>query len=343
MPTVRDVSQQALHASPRKRTLEGIFLPMTMAAKETFSKPALPIEDQLSKLLSKGLTVTDPDQAKLMLRNIGFYRLSGYSHPFRSAGNRSRFKAGTTFDQIVRLYEFDRRLRLLVGDAIDRCEVAIRAQIVNETAIRLGAHWFVEPRHFNKAFQLSDLQSKIENAVGIRFNPATNQKEYPQKHSETFISHYYSKYDQPKYPPIWMTAETLSFGVLSRMLSYLADEKILEAISKPFGFHHTVFRQWVFSLSYLRNLCAHHNRLWNRVFSIPPKVAKKHKGMIPQPDRFYAFAVVLFDLLKSIQGGDGWALRLRKLMDEFPEIDPLAMGFPADWHKETFWSLSQSP
>lgn len=308
-----------------------------MAEKETFSKPALSAADQLSKLLSKGLIVSDPDQALRTLQNIGYYRLSGYSHPFRSTGHRSRFKEGTTFDQVVRLYEFDRRLRLLVGDAIDRCEVAIRAQIVNETAMRLGPHWFTAAKHFNRAYQLSDLQSKIESAVGIRFNPLTNQKEYPQNHSETFISHYYNKYDSPEYPPIWMTAETLSFGVLSRMLSYLADETILEAIAKPFGFHHTVFRQWVFSLSYLRNLCAHHNRLWNRVFSIPPKVAKKHRSMVPAPDRFHAFAIVLVELLATMSLDRNWVHRLRVLLAEYPEIDPCAMGFPEDWESIPFW------
>ncbi len=308
-----------------------------MTAKETFSKPALTVVDQLSKLLSKGLLVSDHEQAEQLLRNIGYYRLSGYSHPFRSTGNRSRFKAGTTFDQIVRLYEFDRRLRLLVGDAIDRCEVAIRAQIVNETAVRLGPHWFTEPRHFNKAFQLSDLRSKIESAVGIRFNPRTNQKEYPQKHSETFISHYYNKYDSPEYPPIWMTAETLSFGVLSKMLFYLADEKLLEAIAAPFGFHHTVFRQWVFSLSYLRNLCAHHNRLWNRVFSIPPKIAKRHREIVHSPDRFHAFAIVLVELLATMKLDRKWIQNLQDLLVEYPEIDPSAMGFPTDWENIPFW------
>jgi len=309
-----------------------------MAAKETFSKPALPIGNQLAKLVSKGLLIGDTKEAESLLASIGYYRLSGYSHPFRSSSNRSRFKNGTTFEQILRLYEFDRRLRLLVGDAIDRCEVAIRAQVVNETAVRLGSHWFMDPRHFNRAYQLSDLRTKIENAVGIRFNAATNQKEYPKNHSETFISHYYNKYDSPEYPPIWMTAETLSFGTLSRMLSYLADEAILEAIAKLFGFHHNVFRQWVLSLSYLRNLCAHHNRLWNRVFSVPPKVAKKHKAIVPSANRFHAFAIVLVELLSSMDLDKKWIQQLLELFVEYPEVDPNAMGFPANWETLAFWS-----
>lgn len=186
---------------------------------------------------------------------------------------------------------------------------------------------------------MTDLHRKMEEAVGIRSNPATGTKTYPTRHSETFISHYYTKYGDPDLPPIWMTAEMLSFGVLSRLYSCFNDPQISKDIATPFGVHPTVFRQWLQSLSYLRNLCAHHSRLWNRVFSIPPKVAKKHRELIPDPDRFYAFAVVLFDLLKSIEGGDGWATRLDDLLEAFPEINPAAMGFPNNWKTEAFWNF----
>lgn len=304
-----------------------------------YSKPALSIDDQLAKLISKGLLVTDTQSAKRCLTSIGYYRLSAYAYPFREPSNRKRFKTGTTFKQILRLYEFDRELRLLVNDAVERCEVAIRSQIINVTSLALGPHWFLDPRHFRPGYRLTDLHGKMEEAVGIRPAPATRTKIYPKHHSETFISHYYTKYGDPDLPPIWMTAEMLSFGVLSRLYSCFADPRMQDDISKTFSIHSTVFRQWLQSLAYLRNLCAHHSRLWNRIFSVPPKVAKKHKRMIPQPDRFYASAVVLFDLLKSIQGGDTWAIRLRKLMEDFPEVDPLAMVFPLNWVSEPFWGL----
>lgn len=305
-----------------------------------YSKPALSIDDQLAKLASKGLQVTDSLKAKHCLTCIGYYRLSAYAYPFRLPSNRKLFKPGTDFEQILRLYEFDRELRLLVNDAVERCEVAIRSQIVNVTALALGPHWFLDAKNFQPGYRMTNLHGKMEEAVGIRSNPATGKKTYPTKHSETFISHYYTKYGDPDLPPIWMAAEMLSFGVLSRLCSCFVDPKIQQDIATPFGIHPTVFQQWLQSLSYLRNLCAHHSRLWNRVFSVPPKIAKKHKGLISHPDRFYACAVVLFDLLKSIQGGDGWASRLDNLLAAFPEIDPAAMGFPINWKTEAFWNLS---
>lgn len=308
-----------------------------MASTGKFTKPALSVEEQVNKLIAKGMVVRDPDLAVRQLSGIGYYRFSGYTHPFRSTSNRSKFKAGTSFEQVLRIYEFDRQLRLLVADAIERCEVAIRARIVNETATKLGPHWFMQLSHFRMRYQLTDLERKIEEAVGIRFNPTTNQKQIPQKHSETFIEHYYAKYGDPKLPPIWMTAETLSFGVMSRILSCLADETVVKSIAAPFRVHETVFKQWVFSLSYLRNLCAHHNRLWNRVFSIPPKVAKKHRGLVSSPDRFHAFAVVIVDLLGSIGYASEWVVRFDELWVRYPEIDPVAMGFSPDWKSTDFW------
>lgn len=308
-----------------------------------YSKPALDIEDQLAKLLSKGLHVSDATKAKECLACIGYYRLSAYAHPFKNPPNRRQFRQGTTFEQILNLYEFDRQLRLLVNDAVERCEIAIRSQIVNSTSMKLGSHWFQDQRNFKPGYRLTDLHRRMEEAVGIRLDRATGRKTYPKRHSETFISHYYTKYGDPELPPIWMTAEMLSFGVLSRLYAELADFQLKKEIASRFGVHPTVFEQWLQSMSYLRNLCAHHSRLWNRVFSVPPKVAKKHAKLITVPDKFHAFAMVLFEMLKSIEGGNGWALRLYDLLSENPDIDPLAMGFPVGWNLDPFWNFPARP
>lgn len=335
------VGEQARHASPWKRTLAGIFLPSRPTEDSMkFTKPALGIEDQLAQLIHKGMEVSDPNAAIQRLRTIGYYRLSAYTYPFKVLPDRRRFSPGTTFERALRLYEFDRELRLLVNDAVERCEVAIRSTIVNVTARRLGPHWFTEPQHFYPGFRISDLRRKIEEAAGIRIDMASGKKKYPTTHSETFISHYYKKYGEPDLPPIWMTGEVISFGVLSRLYSSLADKHIQDEIASSFGIHSTVFRQWLQSLAYLRNLCAHHSRLWNRVFSVPPKILKKHKPLISAPDRFYAFAVVLNELLKAIQGKSAWGCRLRMLLTGYPEINPMAMGFSSDWASNSFWNIN---
>lgn len=74
-----------------------------MASTGKFTKPALSVEEQVNKLIAKGMVVRDPDLAVRQLSGIGYYRFSGYTHPFRSTSNRSKFKAGTSFEQVLRI------------------------------------------------------------------------------------------------------------------------------------------------------------------------------------------------------------------------------------------------
>jgi abortive infection bacteriophage resistance protein len=92
-------------------------------------------------------------------------------------------------------------------------------------------------------------------------------------------------------------------------------------------------------LNYLRNLCAHHSRLWNRKFVIKPVITKRHEQFLKSNDRCYSMAVVVEDLLRIIAPGTSWAHRLRHLLATNPFADPAAMGFPAGWEAEPFWNL----
>ena len=119
------------------RTPAGIF--MSNGHKQNYCKPALTIEQQIDLLVSRGLTIPDRDKALHYLNYIGYHRLSGYFLTFQqnAPGVESHsFKKGVTFKDILDIYIFDRELRLLVMDAIERIEVAFRACISN--TIQLG-------------------------------------------------------------------------------------------------------------------------------------------------------------------------------------------------------------
>jgi len=88
-----------------------------------YLKAALSFPDQLAQLQQRGLHVTDPDRALHWLRRVSYYRLSAYFLPFK---NGESFRPGTEFNDVAGLYIFDRKLRLLVLDAIERIEVALR-------------------------------------------------------------------------------------------------------------------------------------------------------------------------------------------------------------------------
>jgi abortive infection bacteriophage resistance protein len=80
-------------------------------------------------------------------------------------------------------------------------------------------------------------------------------------------------------------------------------------------------------ISYVRNLCAHHARLWNRKFTIQPMMANAYRSDLSDNSRFYAQAFVIHVLLRIIAPGTDWWTRLMALVQKSRFVDVRAMGF----------------
>ncbi|MDQ8196238.1 Abi family protein [Coraliomargarita sp. SDUM461004] len=304
----------------------------------TYSKPAINLSAQVAKLKSRGLEIQDDAAAENCLLNVGYYRFSGYSYPFKDGPTRERFKPNTGFDQILRVYEFDRHLRLLVADAIERIEVGIRSRIVNETSLLWGPHGYLDSSNFHRRFNHAGFIQKAENGVTVRRNLPTGTPRLPRDHAETFIDHYYIKYGDPYLPPIWMTMEVLTLGTLSKFYMGIGDANLKAKIAGEFNVTAKVFANWLHSLSHIRNICAHHGRLWNRAFSITPLIPAHLNGVIQNANRFEGHAVVLVTLLNIMNHGNHWRNRLKSLLSDFPEMDPRAMGFTNNCLELPVWN-----
>lgn len=307
--------------------------------KQRYRKPALTIDQQLDLLSSRGLIIPDRDKARHYLIHIGYYRLSGYFLTFLQdspGAPRHSFKPGVTFKDVLNIYIFDRELRLLVMDAIERIEVAFRACITNTMGQLHGPHWYLETSHFTRQFRHAELLDKIRHET---YHPAvTPERNHSRR--ELFINHYYQTYYQPELPPCWMVFEIMSLGTLSNIYASLVSREMQKAICSPFGINHLVMESWLHTLTYLRNLCAHHARLWNRRFSIKPKIMKNYQRQMECNDTFYAQAAMLYVLMYIIADGSKWQRRLADLLEKHPGIDIRAMGFPEDWRMDPFWRLS---
>jgi abortive infection bacteriophage resistance protein len=323
-----------------------------------FCKPALTLDEQIQKLAARGLVIDNQELVRERLGSIGYYRLSAYALPFQLHVEGKPFVSGTHFEDILRVYEFDRKLRLLVMDALERIEVSVRANLVNATSLAHGPHWYMNPSFFrsgharNYDFDHEKFLRQIEKSIKVHVDPYG-------KHilnggmPEVFIKHYYKTYDSPELPPFWMVAETLSIGSLSTIFSALAEDGIRSGIASSFSVHERSLSAWMEAFTYLRNLCAHHCRLWNRVFSIMPMIVKgRMQSLLAQPyydtdpdassrnNRFFRFSVVLFYMLSVAEPGTHWNERVRKLIDDNPFIDTRAMGFPDDWRGCPMWKCS---
>ncbi len=308
-----------------------------------FTKPALTVLQQVAKLQSRRLLIDDVAEAEHYLRFIGYYRLSAYALPLQQSSLADKpFKPGATYRNILNLYRFDRELRLLVMDAVERIEVAARSVIVNEMSIRHGPHWFMDAAHFNPSshrFKHHELLNRIDR----EFTIPTGGTNPAKPHHEVFINHYFTNYASPYLPPAWMVAETLTLGTWSQIFENLRMTAERKTIAGHFGVDEQILRNWLHALTYLRNLCAHHARLWNRKTVIKITIAKRHQPFLKVNDRFYAFAVVIHDLMQRIAPNTGWHERLDALLRNHPFADPAAMGFPANWQSEPFWKLTPPP
>ncbi|MDJ0679349.1 MAG: Abi family protein [Xenococcaceae cyanobacterium MO_167.B52] len=294
--------------------------------KEVFDKPPLDI-DQLVELLKKrGLNIDDVTIVKYYLQFIGYYRLSAYFLSFQDGSNsnsRHQFQQNTTFTQILDLYIFDRKLRLLVLDAIERIEVAIKASISNTMSQQSNAHWFMDNNNFQTKFDHQKFIERLKNDI-------------EQNKREEFISHYRNKYNSPDLPPSWMVFEILSFGTVSIVFKNL-ELQSKKKIAKIFDLDEKIISSWLHSISYFRNLCAHHCRIWDRTFTIKPKKANAYKEYLAQNNKLYAQLAIIQILMQKITIDSHWSDNLKTLIQEYSSIPIQDMGFPEDWHNYPLW------
>ncbi|KAA6302887.1 MAG: hypothetical protein EZS26_001057 [Candidatus Ordinivivax streblomastigis] len=231
-----------------------------------YTKQPLSIGQQIAKLKSRGLIIDNENIAANYLSNISYYRLRAYTYPFQNNEDKEedhRFiREDINFNDLIDLYCFDRRLRVLIFNAVEKIEIAIRTKIVYEYAIETkNSHWFLEE---NLYFNLEDYDNVIDDI-----------EEEINRSNEDFIKHYNNKYDNPNLPPAWMTLEVLSFGTLSRMFACMdSKSEPNKRIAKAFGLPNSfILENWMHTISVLRNCCAHHSRIWNRRFPVRAKLS----------------------------------------------------------------------
>ncbi|MBZ0261315.1 MAG: Abi family protein [Hyphomicrobiales bacterium] len=136
-------------------------------AKRSYAKPAISIHDQVRTLAARGLVLADPGRAEHYVRFIGYYRLSGYTRYYADPTDpaNERFQAGTTFDQLLALYVFDRKLRVLLQDALERIEVAVKSVMSNECGIKGGPFWLTNANNFDRGSH-ANILAAIEETLG---------------------------------------------------------------------------------------------------------------------------------------------------------------------------------
>jgi len=296
-----------------------------------YTKKALSIEQQIALLKSRGLIIDDIQNARHYLSQISYYRLRAYTYPFQNNDNQNhKFIKKLTFSDIIDLYIFDRKLRLFIFDAIEKIEIALRTKIIYEFSLSYGSHWYEDEKLYrNSHFFQKNLES-IRKEI--------------DRSNERFIEHYKKKYSEPEYPPSWMSIEVISIGSLSKLYSNLKSGKEKKRIAKSLGLpNHIFLESWMHSFASLRNFCAHHSRVWNRRFTIKPKLPNdttydfiKNKSL--NINKLYAQLCCIKYVIQIIDPSNKFSTDLKELLGTSSLIDIKEMGFPPDWEDEKIWN-----
>lgn len=313
-------------------------------SKKAYTKPPLSFKDQIAKLKKRNLIISDENKAVSYLGAISYYRLSAYFLPYQKV--KDEFNNGITFKQIADTYSFDRDLRLLVFDCIERLEIAIRTQFIYCMSLHYNnSHWqddktfFIKP-FYNKIGNLIDPYSDLQNIIS---------KAKSVRRPEVFIKHYTDNYYKPSNPPSWMCLELLTMGELSHIYRGLINNADKKRIASCFDVHPKVFTSWLHSLTYVRNLCAHHSRLWNRDLAIEPNLLLKPKGdWIEKPfhnnKRVFYFLCVLKYLLIRVNPKNTLTIKIKNLFNKYPNVPIQFLGIPSDkdgnilkWQNQPLW------
>ena len=286
-----------------------------------FPDAPLSIPEQVELLIECGMGIPNREAAERWLNNVSFHRMRGYWEPFESASKDSglrAFQEGVTFARVVERYDFDQRLRNLLLDACDHIEVSLRTQWVHNVAYVSGVGRFAH----------------LDATLFTRYHSYNLDK----------LQQDYEEYSRGKYPyrfadcPIWAAAEVMSFGQFSRWYEDTR-RQMRRAIARHYGIDEKILTSLLRHLVRVRNICAHHERLWDRdlqsTFKIPDRLGNNRSAstIFSRRDvgRIYNTLVMVAYLMERINPRAEWRQRLTALLDDYGQLPRSSMGMPSDW------------
>lgn len=328
-----------------------------------YDKPHLSYEEQLAKLLGRGLACANEQTALDVLRAVGYYRLSAYVYPFRQmlADDAPRsspvhyrsenMRAGATFEQVAALWRFDRKLRLTCLDAIETVEIGMRTRIAHELGKR-------DP--FGHVHRVSLDETECAKPPRGKTHAVDTFEQWIAKYdslaapaqNEDYVRHNRAKYGDPL--PVWVAVEFLDLGALARLFQLL-ERSDQNAVASQVGVKQgRLLADWLRDLNYLRNVCAHHSRLWNRTLTMKPHKFSSnqvlqplaHAAQMDGREKVYVLLAELAYLVRQIDRTSRWPESgLRTVVRKFPSDGVLTpevdMGFPDGWSDLDLWTLRE--
>ncbi len=272
------------------------------------------IDQQIAKLRERGCVINDEEYAKRTLTYINYFRLSNYFEPFTVAKNK--YREGITFEDIMRVYELDRRMRSILIAALEEIEIAMRASLSNYHALKYGATGYLNSSSFDHKHNHNSFCSKVRHLV-----ESNGDRE--------FVRHYNNKYGGNF--PLWVIMELFSFGTLAFFYKDMHNADKKEVAHELYGCSSNELDNWLFCMNELRNCCAHYNRLYGNEFPVIPRTPDGME-MELQPDVF-GYIIVMKQLYHNKTGWNEQVVKpLSRLLKRNMDIISMEhLGFPENW------------
>ena len=254
--------------------------------------------------------------------------MSAYMYPFlQMPKNLHRFKQGASFRKVMMLYRFDKKLRLLIFNEIEKIEVAVRSAIVDVgCVITANPFWMTDCQNFVNQTKHQQTMRLIDDEL--------------RRSREDFIVHFQQTYSD-SYPPAWMLSEILPFGVMTNIFSNIRNMRLKKSVAQRFGLQVAPFESWMTIVTLTRNSCCHHARVWNKQNTIRPMLPNKmtHPWLSLPTDmlRIYFNICIIKYFINIISPSNDMKAKIDALLAEYPDIDIAAMGFPQGWKSEPLW------
>ena len=307
-------------------------------SKRPYTKPWLSVPDQVELLKSRGLVVNDVGNAERLLNHVGYYRLRGYALAFEVAGQPHKFVPGTTIEQLRDAVDFDARLRRQTSRILSVIETDLRTTVASAFGKAHGPFGHIDVGNFLRSF------SKVPEKRG----PNTKHEDWlkqvrktTKQSAELFARHFKATYVEFPDLPIWAATEVMTFGSVCRMVDNLKRDDL-----EPICEHYEVSVQkvggWLLACNNLRNSCAHHARVWDRLRSVPPGLPKSdarfRPPLLPTNKRIFATLMVAVWLARRIDSPffdiEAWIKEMKSLLEERPNVpnasELLGMPQPSD-------------
>lgn len=298
-----------------------------------FTKPAISIADQIAQLKQRGLLISNPSEAAIQLKNISYYRLAGYWWPMQADKSLHIFKPNSTFENVIAIYNFDRELRILLFDVIERIEIGFRTRLIYHLCHEVSPWWFEDESLFKNAVEHTETLLAIDREL--------------KQTKEVFIKEHLKKYHTDRHrPPAWKTLEIASFGNISKLYgNLLPTVNAKDIIAAELGtVNHTFLPSWLQSITQIRNTCAHHSRLWNKnlpgrskLLSSPPNPWINDVPPVNEHHMLYVHLCCMKYLLNTTHPKNDFTTKLKQLLLNYKNIDPLALGLKPSWEKQPLW------